>query len=160
YQMDRKQIINLGSVGPGDFPGLGQITNDTYVTQELESNFNLTLKHKFNEDLDLRVTAGHNVNQRFTERSNAVGNKIIFRGITNVDNTQEQTAGESTSKRRLWAIYADALLSYKNYAFLNVTVRNDHSSTLPVENNSYYYPAVTGSFVFTDAFEMNQDILN
>lgn len=160
YGMDRKQVISLGSVGPGDFPGQGQITNDTYTTQELESNFNLTFKHKFNEDLDIRVTAGHNVNQRTYHRTDAVGNKIIFRGIDNVGNSQEQTASESKSKRRLWALYADALLSYKNYAFLNLTLRNDHSSTLPVENNSYYYPAITGSFVFTDAFEMNQDILN
>ena len=160
YEMGRKQVINIGSVGPGDFPGEGQITNDTYSTQELESNFNLTFKHKFNEDLDLRVTAGHNVNQRTTHRTDAIGNRMIFRGIDNVGNTQEQTASETKSLRRLWAIYADALLSYKNYAFLNLTLRNDHSSTLPVENNSYYYPAVTGSFVFTDAFEMNQDILN
>ncbi|NLD23831.1 MAG: TonB-dependent receptor, partial [Bacteroidales bacterium] len=160
YEMGRKQVINIGSVGPGDFPGQGQITNDTYSTQELESNFNLTFKHKFNEDLDLRVTAGHNVNQRTTHRTDAIGNRMIFRGIDNVGNTQEQTASETTSKRRLWAIYADALLGYKNYAFLNLTIRNDHSSTLPVENNSYYYPAVTGSFVFTDAFEMNDDILN
>lgn len=160
YEMGRKQVINLGSVGPGDFPGEGQITNDTYSTQELESNFNLTFKHQFNEDLDLRLTAGHNVNQRTTHRTDAVGNRMIFRGIDNVGNTQEQTASETKTMRRLWALYADALLSYKNYAFLNLTLRNDHSSTLPVENNSYYYPAITGSFVFTDAFDMNQDILN
>lgn len=160
YEMDRKQVINIGSVGPADFPGQGQITNDNYTTQELESNFNLTFKHKFEEDYDLRVTVGHNVNQRTTHRANQVGNKMIFKGIYNVDNTQEQTASESQSKRRLWALYADAMLGYKNYAFLNLTLRNDHSSTLPVEHNSYYYPAVTGSFVFTDAFEIDPDIMN
>ncbi len=160
YEMDRKQVINLGSVGPGDFPGLGQITNDNYTTQELESNFNLTFTHKFEEDFDLRVTVGHNVNQRYIHRSDAIGNKMIFRDIYNVGNTQEQTASESQSKRRLWAIYADAMLGYRNYAFLNLTLRNDHSSTLPIKHNSYYYPAVTGSFVFSDAFEIDPDILN
>ncbi len=160
YEMDRKQVINIGSVGPEDFEGLGQITNDNYTTQELESNFNLTFKRKFEEDFDLRVTVGHNVNQRIIHTSDAIGNKMIFKGIDNVGNTQEQTASEEKSKRRLWAIYADALLGYKNYAFLNLTLRNDHSSTLPVENNSYFYPAVTGSFVFSDAFEIDPDILN
>ena len=160
YGMDRKQVINIGSVGPSDFAGQGQILNDRYVTQEIESNFNLTFKQKFQENYDLRVTIGHNVNQRNTLRADQTGNKMIFKGIYNVDNTQEQTASESLSKRRLWALYLDALLGYKNYAFLNLSLRNDHSSTLPVAHRSYYYPAITGSFVFTDAFEINPDILN
>jgi outer membrane receptor protein involved in Fe transport len=160
YEMDRKQVINIGSVGPADFAGQGQISNDNYTTEEIESNFNLTFTHKFLEDLKLRLTVGHNVNQRSSHRARQTGNKMIFKGIYNVDNTQEQTASESISKRRLWAIYADALLDYKNYAFLNLTLRNDHSSTLPVKHNSYYYPAVTGSFVFSDAFKLNSDILD
>lgn len=160
YEMDRKQVINLGSVGPSEFPGLGQIANDIYKTQELESNFNISYKQKFNRDYDLRVTLGHNVNQRYAHRSNQEGNKMIAPGIYNVGNTAEQTASESQDKRRLWALYADALLSYKNFAFLNVTLRNDHSSTLPVDNRSYMYPAVTGSFVFTDVWDINQDVFN
>jgi len=159
YEMDRKQVINIGSVGPEDFEGLGQINNDNYTTQELESNFNMTFKHKFEEDYDLRVTVGHNINQRATYRAEATGNKMIFRGIYNIDNTQEQSASESLTKRRLWAIYADALLGYKDYAFLNLTLRNDHSSTLPVKHQSYFYPAVSGSFVFSDAFQIDTDVL-
>ena len=159
YEMDRKQVINIGSVGPEDFEGLGQINNDNYTTQELESNFNMTFKHKFDEDYDLRVTVGHNINQRATYRAEATGNKMIFRGIYNIDNTQEQSASESLTKRRLWAIYADALLGYKDYAFLNLTLRNDHSSTLPVKHQSYFYPAVSGSFVFSDAFQIDTDVL-
>jgi len=160
YEMDRKQVINIGSVGPKEFVGAGQITNDVYQTEELESNFNVTLKRTFAKDFDLQVVLGHNVNQRKIFRDNAVGNRMIFKGIYNVDNTQEQTAGESQSKRRLWALYADALFGYKNYAFLDVSLRNDHSSTLPVEHRSYFYPAVTGSLVFTDAFDINTEILN
>ena len=160
YEMDRKQVINLGSVGPSAFPGLGQISNDVYRTQELESNFNVSFKKKFDRDYDLRVTLGHNVNQRYAHRSQQEGNKMIAPGIYNVGNTAEQSASESQNKRRLWAIYADALLGYKDFAFLNVTLRNDHSSTLPIEEQSYYYPAITGSFVFTDVWDLNHDIFN
>ena len=160
YEMDRKQVINLGSVGTSDFPGLGQITNDVYRTQELESNFNISFKKKFNRDYDVRVTLGHNVNQRYAHRSNQQGNKMIAPGIYNVGNTAEQSASESQNKRRLWAVYADALLGYKDFAFLNVTLRNDHSSTLPVDNRSFMYPAVTGSFVFTDVLEINPEYFN
>ena len=160
YEMDRKQVINLGSVGPSDFPGLGQITNDVYRTQEIESNFNISFNKKFNRDYDVRVTLGHNVNQRYAHRSNQQGNKMIAPDIYNVGNTAEQSASESQNKRRLWAVYADALLGYKDFAFLNVTLRNDHSSTLPVDNRSFMYPAVTGSFVFTDVLEINPEYFN
>jgi TonB-linked SusC/RagA family outer membrane protein len=159
YEMDRKQVINIGSTGPGDFAGAGQIVNNNYTTQELESNFNLTFKHKF-ADFDLKAVLGHNVNQYSIIQSTTTGNKMIFREIYNVNNTQEQTGREDQSLRRLWALYADVLLGYKNYAFLNLTLRNDHSSTLPVKHQSYYYPAVSASFVFSDAFEINPDILN
>jgi TonB-linked SusC/RagA family outer membrane protein len=159
YEMDRKQVINIGSTGPGDFAGAGQILNDNYTTQELESNFNLTFKHQLN-DFDLRAVLGHNVNQYSTVRAWQYGNEMIFQGIYNVDNSKAQTAGEETSLRRLWAIYADILAGYKNYAFINLTLRNDHSSTLPVKHSSYFYPAISGSFVFSDAFEINPNILN
>jgi TonB-linked outer membrane protein, SusC/RagA family len=158
---DRKTVTNIGSVGPSEFVGLGQIINDDYKYQEIESNFNLTFKHKFfDNDLDLRVTAGHNVNQVDQVNKWAQGSSMIFPEIYNVGNTLEQTAGESHSKRRLWALYADVQLGYKNYAFLGFTMRNDHSSTLPVENNSYYYPSVSGSFIFSDFFEINPSVLN
>ena len=160
YELDRKQVINIGSVGPGDFAGAGQIKNDVYQTEELESNFNITLKREFGTDYDLQVVLGHNANQRSIYRDDATGNKMIFKGIYNVDNTQEQTAGESQSRRRLWAVYADVMFGFRNYAFLNFSLRNDHSSTLPVEHQSYFYPAVTTSFVFTDAIDVNPDIIN
>jgi len=160
YEMTRKQVINIGSTGPSGFVGAGQITNDVYKTQELESNFNLTFKHKFGQDYDLRVVLGQNVNQQENIRTGAIGNTMIFKSIYNVDNTQEQTASEGHDRRRLWALYGDAMLNFKNYAFLDVTLRNDHSSTLPVKYASYYYPSVSGSFVFSDAFAIDQSILN
>jgi hypothetical protein len=51
-------------------------------------------------------------------------------------------------------------VSYNNYAFLTATIRNDHSSTLPAANNSYFYPSLSGSFVFTEAFKLPTNILS
>jgi len=160
YELNRKQVINIGSTGPSGFAGQGQIMNDNYTTQELESNFNLTFNKTFASDYNLRATLGHNVNQLTTAQATTTGNIMIFPGIYNIDNTQEQIAREYHSQKRLWALYADVLFGFKNYAFLDLTLRNDHSSTLPVKYNSYYYPAATGSFVFSDAFEINHKVLN
>jgi len=161
YGMDRKQVINIGSVGPTGFAGVGQITSETYKVQELESNFNLTFNHKIVDDLGLRLVLGHNVNQRENGRIRAIGNTMIFKEIYNMTNTQEQYFDyEYHDKRRIWALYTDILFNYKNYGFLNFTLRNDHSSTLPVKHQSYYYPSVAGSFVFNEAFEIDPKILN
>ena len=56
------------------------------------------------------------------------------------------------------SFFAMAQLGYKESLYLDVTARNDWSSTLPIDNRSYFYPSVSGSFVFTELFSKN-DIL-
>lgn len=53
-------------------------------------------------------------------------------------------------------------LSYKNYVFVDVTGRNDITSTLPKDANSYFYPSANASFVFTEAFDLGsfKDVLS
>jgi hypothetical protein len=62
-------------------------------------------------------------------------------------------------KKRLVGLYGDISLGYKDMLFINVTGRNDWSSTLPINNRSYFYPSISGSFIFTELME-NKDILN
>jgi hypothetical protein len=50
-------------------------------------------------------------------------------------------------------------LGYQNYLFLELTGRVDRSSTLPKANNTYFYPSAALSFVPTDAFKLNSDVL-
>lgn len=64
-----------------------------------------------------------------------------------------------TSKKRLVGLYGDISFSYKNMVFLDVTGRNDWSSTLPVNNRSYFYPSISGSFIFTELMK-NKDVLS
>jgi TonB-linked SusC/RagA family outer membrane protein len=157
YEMSRKQVTNIGSAAQS---GKGYILNDTYKIQELESVFTLSFNKDFGTDYNLKAVLGHNVNQRTNLRSRQDGTEMIFREIYNVDNTQTQTADESYSRRRLWALFADITFGYKSLFYLNASLRNDHSSTLPIEYNSYYYPAVTGSFVFSEAFSIDPNIMD
>ena len=61
------------------------------------------------------------------------------------------------SQKEVQSIFAAATLGYKNYLYLDVTGRNDWSSTLPDGNNSYFYPSVTLSSVLTDLFNMESN---
>lgn len=157
YVMKRKTILNLGSRGNGGEGYIGTGRNDY---QEMESTFLLSADHEFDNGIGLKGSVGHNFNQRTSEASGAAGLQIINPGIFAVDNTQTQTASESYSRVRKWGIFADVVVSYKSWAFLNLTGRNDFSSTLPLAHRSFFYPAVAGSFVFTDAFNIKSKVLD
>ena len=85
---------------------------------------------------------------------------IDFYSISNCDPATIQTRTKTTM-RRIQAISAQAELGYNNMAFLTLRARNDWSSTLPVNNNHYFYPAVEASFVATELpFLQEQDYVS
>ena len=85
---------------------------------------------------------------------------IDFYSVANCDPATIQTRTKTTL-RRIQAISAQAELGYNNMAFLTLRARNDWSSTLPVDNNHYFYPAVEASFVATELpFMKEQDVVS
>ncbi len=66
--------------------------------------------------------------------------------------------GESVMRERNNSVYSFLNLAYNNYLFLEVTGRNDWSSTLPSESNSYFYPSVSLSFIATEAFRIQDKV--
>ncbi|MCR5561019.1 MAG: SusC/RagA family TonB-linked outer membrane protein [Bacteroidales bacterium] len=157
YSTSRKTLINLGSRG---YAGKGYISKSVYNDSALESTLLLTADKDFAKDFNIRATIGHNYNQDTANSFAASGPEMVNPEIYSIGNTKSQSAGESYSRTRKWGVFADMTLSYKNYAFLNFSGRNDVSSTLPIEHNSFFYPAVSGSFVFTEALGIEESFLN
>ena len=69
-----------------------------------------------------------------------------------VNNTNSRTARTTISQRRLVSVFGSATVDYNKYLYVTVTGRNDWTSTIPEERNSFFYPSVNSSFIFTDAF--------
>lgn len=157
YSFDRKTIVNLGSRG---YAGKGYISKSNYDDSALESTLLLTADKDFAENFNVRATIGHNYNQNTEKSFSASGPEIVNPGIFSIDNTKSQVASEGYSRSRKWGVFADVTLSYKNFAFINFSGRNDKSSTLPIKNNSFFYPAVSGSFVFSEAFGIQDSAIN
>lgn len=159
YTDKRLQKVAVGSTGRN---GIGEIIDDQYFSQEIESNFVLTFNKDINEDIDLTAIVGQNFNQRRFDNNTVTGTNIISRGIVELANTANlvNTLALGASKRRLIGLFADVSVGYKNFLFLNLTGRNDWSSTLPKDNRSFFYPAVSTSFIFTEAFDIGGDILS
>jgi iron complex outermembrane recepter protein len=76
------------------------------------------------------------------------------------DGPEKVVAEETILKRETSSFYSFLNLKYSNFLFLELTGRNDWSSTLPVENNSYFYPSLSFSFIPTEAFDLGLDWLN
>ena len=150
---DIDQTSEYGGVNRRSSNGAYRI--DQYNVTELVHDLMVTASHKFNEDFEGSLMIGNNIRQRQTNElsssTNASGG-LVVPGWYNLANSNGPVniSNDYMSKRRLIGLYADLNLSYKSFLFLQSTARNDWSSTLPTQNNSFFYPSVSGSFVFSE----------
>lgn len=91
----------------------------------------------------------------WNSQSNAVkGEKFIepdFKSLNNTDPTTHRQFSNA-ARKRLLGVYGNLDLNYQNLVYLTLTGRNDWSSTLPKDNNSFFYPSASAAFIFTDLF--------
>jgi TonB-linked SusC/RagA family outer membrane protein len=104
-----------------------------------------------NKHFTLSANLGGNLNNRNTLRVSGQTNSLQIHDMMNMANSAVlPTIAENPSKFRKNSVFGTATLGYNNYLFLDVTGRNDWSSSLGPENWSFFYPSVSGSFVFSD----------
>ena len=156
YDETRREVYRPG----GNSVPLGQVTRRNITNTELDFTFLASANKDISEKINMRLLAGFNANQRYKNISSLLGQTVIDPNLLILGGTNVQFASEFQSLRRLYGFFAEYGASYNNYAFLTATIRNDHSSTLPAANNSYFYPSVSGSFIFTDAFKLPTNILS
>lgn len=127
--------------------------NYQYITTNVMSNF-----HKTFGDFDLNLLVGTTTEATKTTNNTRWGYDFVTDGVYSFNNIikANQYFKESTVRKRMVGVYGELRASYKNIAYLTVTGRNDWSSTLPVNNRSYFYPSVSGSFVFTELLPKNE----
>lgn len=111
----------------------------------------------FDNAFDVNATLGWNANQRgSTSMSASVDGLTFDTGFWDLSNTSSKpNASESQSLRRSVSVFADVMLGWKDQFYLDVTARQDWSSTLPKGNNSYFYPGVTASWLASNSFDLS-----
>jgi TonB-linked SusC/RagA family outer membrane protein len=103
-------------------------------------------------DFTVDALVGHSFNQDVTRNVSVSGGNLIIPTLFNVSNrTGEPGAGDSYFKTRLIGAFGRLNLGFKKWAFLEVAGRNDWDSRLPLDNNSFFYPSASLSFVLSDA---------
>jgi TonB-linked SusC/RagA family outer membrane protein len=94
---------------------------------------------------------GNQVSEFKSTTSALQGMDFLDPNFVSVNNTNSRTNRTTIAQRRLISLFGSATLNYNDYLYITGTLRNDWTSTIPVERNAFAYPSVSGSFVFTDA---------
>ncbi len=158
YNDDRAEKFAFGGFST-DKPRGGFI-NYFVNSSQITADYFLSYNAKLSDDLDLNAILGHNINQRKFADTRLEAAELINNGLYSLDNATTVQSTDYKSIRRLHGIYASLNFGYKNYLFFDVTARNDWSSTLPTDNNSYFYPSAGLGFLFTNLLDINPSILN
>ncbi len=110
-----------------------------------------------NDKLSLAVIAGVNMNERYHTAMGGQTDGLTFEtGFWDLSNGATRSAlSEAQSKRRQVALFGDITLGWDDMLFLNLTGRNEWSSTLPMGANSFFYPGATLSWIFTRVIPRN-----
>lgn len=128
----------------------GQYVQDSRTVRELNTDF-LFNAQKNVGNIGVNLTLGGNQMYRKLSRHNVLVQDFYTRGLYTIGNGRLRDAIYSVSERQVNSLYGALELSFKDYLFLNTTLRNDWFSTLSPANRSILYPSFTGSFVFSQA---------
>ncbi|MBD2701918.1 SusC/RagA family TonB-linked outer membrane protein [Spirosoma sp. BT702] len=160
---DRRKLIL--PIGAGRAPA-GEVQQNNFFRSELNGDLIISARkdNLFMEGLNANLLLGNNVNQRKSQEVLVDASSLTIPGFYNVGNATVFTAntgtGEFSTVRRLVGYYGQLSLNYNNYVFLELSGRADQSSTLPSTSNTYFYPAASVSFVPSDAFKINSNVLS
>lgn len=143
----------------------GGLNQDGFFTTDakfVEMNYEAlaTYNDRFG-DITLDLSAGGNIrDERSLGTSQSTVGGLSIPGFYQISASKDAPAvGYSVSNRKVRSVYGIASIGFKGFWFIDGTVRNDWSSTLPQGNNSYLYPSIATSFVFSD-FMKNQSVLS
>jgi len=146
---------------PTDVTGLnGKYSNDLSNVKTVNTDALLTAHKKdLFKDIDGSISVGasnyHNQMYDLSAYNNGPFAVPFLYNLSNYTGSNVYKPTENRLESEINSVYGLLNLSYKKYLFLEVTERNDWSSTLPASNRSFSYPSASLSFVFTDAFKMD-----
>ncbi|MBC7915139.1 MAG: TonB-dependent receptor, partial [Pyrinomonadaceae bacterium] len=130
----------------------GAIQERSYKNTRLSSEAFATFNKAINEDFKVNGNLGTYLRQNDIRDTRVGASNLVVTELFNVGNRTGELSGTSPrSRSRLFSLYASAGVGYKGWANLEVTGRQDKTSLLGLNNNTFFYPGVSGSLVLTEA---------
>ena len=129
---------------------------------ELNSDFLITAKENISDKLSFVFNAGGSMSKRTSERWEIFGEDFKIPTKYFIDNLNNQQAPivVPQSIKKVNSLYGSLNLAYDNFLYLDVSARNDWSSTLSEENRSYLYNSASLSLILNQFIDPSQEIFN
>jgi TonB-linked SusC/RagA family outer membrane protein len=157
YNTTRANNIAQGWIGGFTVAGTnsdftkGGFVNDQFFVNENNTDFLVTAVTTPLERLGVTVNLGGNRRVKQQTQRSLFTDKLITPGVYNMSNAATiYPAFQYDERRKINSLYGTTQFAFNDYFFIDVTGRNDWSSTLPKGKNSYFYPSISSSLVFTD----------
>ncbi len=136
---------------PFDYVSSYSVNNSN--SRRIYSDILLNFNYMLNNDISFKANVGNNITNIESNATSIRGERLVVPGLYNISNiTGNAIPTDFKSQQRGYAFFANVDLGYKDFLFLNLTARNDWTSVLSKENNSFFYPSAGISFVPTKAF--------
>ena len=159
YNDRRKSKVKWGSAGAGS--PYGSYAEDAYTVKENNTEVLATYIKQLNKNWGIDALLGFNVRNKQYENNYQAAPRLAVADLYTLTNSRDPLISSNDFYRlRQYDLYGSIQLDYRRWAFLNITGRNDWSSTLPVDNNSYFYPSVTASVLLSEAFGWRSKAVN
>ncbi|MDQ6480886.1 SusC/RagA family TonB-linked outer membrane protein [Dyadobacter sp. LHD-138] len=128
--------------------------------RESNSDFLLNATRKFGE-FDITANIGGNHRSNFAQRNYMGATELAIPRVWNMGNSRQRPVTENSFiEKTVNSLYASANLGFRNYLFVDLTARNDWSSSLPSSNRSYFYPSAAVSAILSDMFDIKSSVLS
>ena len=159
YNDRRKSKVKWGSAGAGS--PYGSYAEDAYTVKENNTEVLATYIKQLNKNWGIDALLGFNVRNKQYENNYQAAPRLAVADLYTLTNSRDPlTSSNDFYRLRQYGLYGSIQLDYRRWAFLNITGRNDWSSTLPVDNNSDFYPSVTASVLLSEAFGWRSKAVN
>ncbi|MNQ34258.1 TonB-dependent Receptor Plug Domain protein [compost metagenome] len=154
YSEIREERIDVGSADVSDYTVTNRKASE--MNYDLMGNFN----YDVSEDLNLNGLIGYNlrVNKLNSLAASANGGLVTPGLFTLANSVNPLTPSDYTKTdytKKVEGVFGKIGLGYKGTYYLDATLRNDRSSSLPVDNNSYWYPSVSSSIIFSNLIKQD-----
>jgi TonB-linked SusC/RagA family outer membrane protein len=132
---------------------LGRVVNEINLVKDINADAILTANKDLGSNFSMNASVGASILYQGRNSQTLDGRNFKAKDVYDISNCQDIRPNTYLSRKEMQSVFFMGQLSYKKYLFLDLTGRNDWSSALGRNNYSFFYPSVSSSFVFTEAFK-------
>lgn len=130
----------------------GYLQNNQFQNKMYNMELIAIYNNKWN-DFDFTGTFGGNLFKVDNKTSIITAQDMQIRDVVALMSFNETSLQQNSYRKQINSLFAAANVGWRNLIYLDATIRGDQSSTLPVNNNIYVYPSLSGSFVFSELID-------